>query len=83
MADYHVLSTDKSKNTMILEIKLQEGKNRHVRRMMEQLGFPVMKLKREKYGMLNLNGLKAGAYRALTLKEVKQIRNLATKIVKE
>ncbi|AXI09379.1 pseudouridine synthase [Oceanobacillus sp. 143] len=81
-ADYNVLSVDKTKNTMILEIKLREGKNRHVRRMMEQLGYPVMKLKREQYGMLTLTGLKPGKYRALTLKEVKQIRNLASEIVK-
>ncbi|RDW19105.1 pseudouridine synthase [Oceanobacillus arenosus] len=81
VADYNILSSDKTKNTMIIEIKLREGKNRHVRRMMEQLGYPVMKLKREQYGMLTLKGLKPGAYRALTLKEVKQIRNLATEIV--
>lgn len=82
VADYNILSVDKTKNTMILEIKLREGKNRHVRRMMEQLGYPVLKLKREQYGMLTLKGLKPGAYRALTLKEVKQIRNLASEIVK-
>ncbi|RDW22013.1 pseudouridine synthase [Oceanobacillus chungangensis] len=82
LAGYNILSVDKTKNTMILEIKLREGKNRHVRRMMEQLGYPVIKLKREQYGMLTLKGLKPGTYRALSLKEVKQIRNLATEIVK-
>lgn len=68
---------------MVLELTLHEGKNRHIRRMMEQLGYPVMKLKREKYGMLTLDGLKPGDYRPLTPKEIKQIRNQASKIVKE
>lgn len=74
---YNIISTDTKKNTMMLEITLREGKNRQVRRMMEQLGFPVLKLKREKYGMLTLQGLKPGEYRQLTPKEMKQIRNMA------
>ena len=80
VADYNILSTDKRKNTMIIELTLQEGKNRHVRRMMEQLGYPVMKLKREKYSTLTLDGLKPGEYRALSPKEIKQIRNAAVKL---
>jgi 23S rRNA pseudouridine2605 synthase len=75
---YNILSTDMKKNTMMIEITLREGKNRHVRRMMEQIGYPVLKLKREKYGMLTLQGLKPGEHRQLTPKEVKQIRNMAT-----
>ncbi|PAV29534.1 pseudouridine synthase [Virgibacillus profundi] len=78
---YNILSTDKTKNTMIIELTLHEGKNKHVRRMMEGLGYPVMKLKREKYGMLTLQGLQPGNYRSLTPKEVKQMRNEAIKIV--
>jgi 23S rRNA pseudouridine2605 synthase len=74
---YQVLSEDRKKNTMILELTLIEGKNRHVRRMMEQIGYPVQKLKRERYGMLNLEGLNSGETRALTPKEVKQLRNHA------
>lgn len=74
---YNIISTDKKKNTMVLELTLQEGKNKHVRRMMEQLGYPVLKLKREKYGLLTLQGLQPGNYRELTPKEVKQIRNMA------
>ncbi|MFS0672710.1 pseudouridine synthase [Ornithinibacillus sp. 179-J 7C1 HS] len=80
---YRVISSDKKKNTMILELTLQEGKNRHVRRMMEQLGYPVMKLKRERYGMLTLDGMRVGEYRKLTPKEVKQMINLATQIVED
>lgn len=81
--DYNVLSQDAKNKTMILEITLREGKNRHIRRMMEQLGYPVTKLKREKYGLLTLRGLQPGDSRPLTPHEIKQMRNLATNIVKE
>lgn len=80
---YKVMSVDKKKNTMILEITLGEGKNRHIRRMMEQIGHPVMKLKREKYGTLTLQGLQPGEYRELTLQEIKQLRKIATKNVEK
>ncbi|MFU0791575.1 pseudouridine synthase [Virgibacillus proomii] len=75
--DYRVLKIDKQKNHTILQLTLREGKNRHVRRMMEGLGYPVVKLKRERYGLLTLDGLKPGEYRPLNPKEVKQMRNLA------
>lgn len=72
-----VLAEDKKANTTLLEITLHEGKNRHVKRMMETLGYPVLKLKREMYGFLTLKGLKTGTYRELTPYEVKQMKNLA------
>lgn len=78
---YKFLSTDKDANTAIIEMTLHEGKNRHVRRMMDGLGYPVIKLKRERYGMLTLKGLKSGEFRALTPHEVKMMREAATKIV--
>lgn len=75
--DFRVLSTDRNKQSMIIEITLREGKNRHIRRMMGKLGYPVMKIKREKYGVLTLGGLQPGKIRQLTPKEVNQMRNLA------
>nr|WP_191126202.1 pseudouridine synthase [Cerasibacillus terrae] len=77
-----VISVDSKQNTSILEVTLREGKNRHIRRMMENLGYPVLKIKREKYGLLTLDGLKPGEFRSLTPKEVKQMWGLASKIVK-
>lgn len=80
---YDVLSVDKKKQTMILEITLVEGRNRHIRRMMEQLGYPIMKLSREKYGPLTLNGLQSGDFRPLTPHEIKQLRSTASEIVEK
>lgn len=78
--DVHMLSNDKEKKTSIIELTLHEGKNRQVRRMLEAIDFPVLKLKREQYSFLTLQGLNAGEYRALTPKEVNQLRNMSTKL---
>jgi 23S rRNA pseudouridine2605 synthase len=79
---YRVLSVDYKKKKMILEITLHEGRNRQVRRMMESLGYPVEKLKRERYAFLTLDGLNPGDYRYLTPHEIKQLKFLAQKNVK-
>ncbi len=70
---YKVLSIDRKKRSMLLQLTLVEGKYRHVRRMMETLGYPVEKLKRERYGSLTLDGLQPGEARALTGNEVKRL----------
>jgi 23S rRNA pseudouridine2457 synthase len=49
-----------------LEIELTEGKNRQVRRMCAEVGFPVLRLVRVRIGGLSLGNLRAG--------EVKEIR---------
>lgn len=72
-----MISMDKKKQTAIIELTIHEGRNRQVRRMLEAIGHPVMKLKRERYGSLTLQGLKAGEARELTAHEVKQLRVLA------
>lgn len=81
--NYKVISVDKRKQTMVLEIVLHEGKNRHIRRMMEQIGHPVLKLKREKYGPITVHQLQPGKYRPLTKQEIHQLTTLATKNVKQ
>ncbi|MBN8208039.1 rRNA pseudouridine synthase [Bacillus sp. NTK071] len=72
-----ILSVDKQKEKSIVELTIHEGKNRQVRRMFEAIGFPVQKLKRERYGFLELTGMNPGDYRELKPYEVKQLRNQA------
>src|SRR5699024_232368 len=72
--DCQVKTTDRKKQTDIIDITIQEGKNRHIRRMMEHLGYSVSKLSREKYGFLTLNGLQPGKYRELSKQEVHQLK---------
>ncbi len=52
-----------------LEIVLDEGKNRQIRRMLEALGVEVLRLMRVAIGPLQLDDLAKGAFRALTTKE--------------
>ncbi|MGH9677367.1 MAG: pseudouridine synthase [Candidatus Acidiferrum sp.] len=48
-----------------LEIALDEGKNRHIRRMLEELGVEVLRLVRVAIGPLQLGHLARGSSRAL------------------
>jgi 23S rRNA pseudouridine2605 synthase/16S rRNA pseudouridine516 synthase len=57
-----------------LEITVSEGRKREVRRMCEQVGYPVEKLTRVRLGPLNLGALQPGQHRTLTEREVQQLR---------
>lgn len=52
-----------------LEIRLDEGKNRQIRRMLAALGVEVLRLVRVEIGPLELGKLAKGAVRPLTTKE--------------
>lgn len=75
---FKIRSVDKKKQTCIVEVTLIEGKYHEVKRIFEAVGRPVLKLKRETYGFLTLEGLKSGEYRSLSPKEVKQLYNYVT-----
>jgi 23S rRNA pseudouridine2605 synthase len=57
-----------------LEIVLTEGKNREVRRMVEALGFKVLKLVRTRIGPWFLEGLEVGKCRELKPAEISRFR---------
>lgn len=63
----HLLRSGK-KNCWI-EIALQEGKNRQIRRMMDALGVEVLRLVRVAIGPLHLGTLAKGKYRHLSAQE--------------
>ncbi len=63
----------------ILTIKLVEGKNRHIKRICEVIGHPVVKLKRTHFSKLNLTGLPLGSFRFLSPLEIKSLYTAVTK----
>ncbi|WP_434316822.1 pseudouridine synthase [Leifsonia sp. P73] len=54
----------------LVEITLHSGRNRIVRRMMAEVGHPVIELVRRQFGPLHLGTLKVGAMRDLTKEEL-------------
>ena len=74
-----VEKVDKKNNVSYVKLIIHEGRNHQVKKMFESLGYTVIKLKRENFAFLNLNGLKSGEYRYLTTHEVKMLYSLAKK----
>jgi len=61
-------------NSTWIEVRINEGRNRVVRRLFEKLGHPVMKLKRIVYGPFKLGRLQVGQIRVLSQKEYQEAR---------
>ena len=59
------IRTRKHIPTSWIEITLQEGKNRQVRKMCSSVGFPVLRLIRLSIGKYELNDLKSGEVKKL------------------
>ena len=72
-------SVDKKTEKSIVEITIHEGRNHQVKKMIEAVGKKVIKLKRERFGIFDLSGLKASEYRRLTAKEVHVVYSVIKK----
>ena len=68
---------DKKSDSSYVYITITEGRNHQVKKMFNSIGHNVLKLKRETFSFLTLDGLKSGDYRELTIKEVKKLYNIA------
>ncbi|CUS26268.1 Ribosomal large subunit pseudouridine synthase B RluB [Paucilactobacillus oligofermentans DSM 15707 = LMG 22743] len=69
-----VLDTDTTKRTSLVELTIHEGRNHQVKKMMKAVGHEVIKLHRESYGFLTLQGVQSGEFRALRTSEVMELR---------
>jgi 23S rRNA pseudouridine2605 synthase len=62
------------KNSTTLDMVLDEGRNREVRRILARVGHKVMRLKRVAIGPLKLGELPPGHFRPLSHREVRELR---------
>ena len=60
----------------IYRLIIHEGKNRQVRKMFENVGHPIVFLRRERIGNLTLGDLKPGSWRYLTQEEIRGLKLL-------
>ena len=65
---------ESTENNSWIEIVVQEGRNRLVRRLCEAVGHPVNKLKRVNFAGIELGNLKPGQSRSLTESEVLKLQ---------
>ena len=65
------------RNQTLLEITLWEGRNRQIRRVAEQLGYPVLKLHRIAIGPVKLQKLPSGHHRLLSPSEINSLTNVS------
>jgi 23S rRNA pseudouridine2605 synthase len=65
------------KQSTLLEIVLDEGRNREIRRLLARLGHKVLRLKRVALGPLRLADMKPGEVRPLRRDELEKLRKAA------
>ena len=68
----------KTPNHSWLEMTLYEGQKHQIRRMMDKINHPVLKLKRTRLATLELGNLLPGKYRHLTPLEIQSLRACAS-----
>lgn len=69
---------ERTEGRVVCEVILYEGRNRQIRRMFEELGIEVARLKRTAVGSVKLGMLAPGKWRNLTEEEVRKL-TLASK----
>ena len=68
-----IKTNNREKDFSIVEVTILEGRNHIIKRLFMELGYLVDKLSRIEYSFLNLDGLKSGEYRMLSIKEVRKL----------
>jgi 23S rRNA pseudouridine2605 synthase len=71
----HARIKSRRRTSTILEMVLDEGRNREIRRLLARLGHKVQRLKRIAVGPVRLGDLPTGAVRPLTRHEVESLQN--------
>jgi 23S rRNA pseudouridine2605 synthase len=66
--------TKREAGKSVLEITVHEGRYHLVKRLMDRVGHPVVRLKRIAFGPLKLEGLPRGTFREITGREMAALR---------
>jgi 23S rRNA pseudouridine2605 synthase len=69
----------RSHTETILEVIINQGLNRQIRRSFAHLGFKVRSLKRLKIGNLSIKGIPLGSYKELTAGQIRGLQKSCTK----
>lgn len=77
-ASIHVIKSEQDRT--VLEIVLEEGRNRQIRKMCEAVGLEVARLKRTAIGPVKLGMLQPGKWRELTAEEMRKIKSYQKKL---
>jgi len=64
---------DRNGDRSLVEIVMAEGRKREVRRMLDEVGHPVIRLVRTAIGPISDRSIKPGEWRHLTIEEVREI----------
>ena len=71
-----IISFDRVNKSSLIQITINEGRNKQVVKMCEALGLTVKKLKRISFGGIDVEGLRVGEYRSLKPHEIKILYSL-------
>lgn len=77
-AKVQLIALDTARQTSTVELIITEGRKRQIRRMLDAVGHPVLRLTRTKIGNLKLGKLKPGEWRFLTPEEVRDLLSTAS-----
>ncbi len=72
-AEVKKLNTLKAENNSWIEITIYEGRNRQIRRMLQRVDYPVIKLKRTAIDGIMIGNLRPGEWRHITRQELNRI----------
>ncbi|MDD2955475.1 MAG: pseudouridine synthase [Oscillospiraceae bacterium] len=76
-APAQVVVLEKEQGRVVMQVTINEGKNRQVRRMCEAVGLEVARLKRIAVGPVRLGMLQPGQWRMLTAQELTALKSTA------
>ena len=75
----NIESVDKTNNSSLIRIIITEGHYHQIKLMFDSLNHPVKRLTRVRFGCIDIEHMKEGEVRALTIHEVKTLLELAKK----